>query len=284
MTLSLSPEIWIRSSYPLPQARLRLFCLPYAGGDASLFHAWPQLLPPDLQECIEICPIHLPGRAHRIREPLFTSIAELVDVLVPSDLRHSPLYPFLDKPFAFFGASLGGIISFEIARALDTRHQVSASAFCVAACRAPHLPGPYGIEGSDQVADADLIEQIRALGGTPEHLLSDERHLRLILPKVRADSLMAATYAYEPGIGLDCPITVCGAQDDGLVSLADLAAWQAHTPRSFRLYTFPGTHFFIRDAIPQTRVRFLDCFTRSLRDVLMSEYATDPGALLGTGL
>lgn len=284
MTRSLAPEIWVRSPYPLPQAKIRLFCLPYAGGDASLFHSWPQFLPPDLRESVEICPIHLPGRTHRIREDLFTSIAELVDVLVPDDLRQSPLFPFLDTPFAFFGASLGGIICFELAHALDSRHQLNPGAFCVAACRAPHLPGPYGIENSEKAADADLIEQIRALGGTPEHLLSDERYLRLILPKVRADSLMAATYAYEPDLSLDCPITVCGARDDELVSLPDLAAWQLHTQRAFRLYTFPGDHFFIRDAIPQIRVQFLECLTRSLRDVLVTAYPDDTAALLRAGL
>ena len=40
--------------------RLRLFCLPYGGGDASIFSHWTSQLPPG----IEICPIQFPGRGN----------------------------------------------------------------------------------------------------------------------------------------------------------------------------------------------------------------------------
>ncbi|MEO9028932.1 MAG: thioesterase domain-containing protein [Ktedonobacteraceae bacterium] len=270
MMFSLSPSAWVHCPLPLPQAQFRLFCLPYAGGDASLFHVWPQFLPPDMRDRIEICPIQLPGRANRIREPLFTSVAALIDALVPSELTRSPLAPFLDKPFGFFGASLGGIIAFEIVRTLDARHQINASALCIAACGAPHLPGLYGVRGAERVTDTNLVEQIRAFGGTPEIILSNERLLRLILPKIRADSLMAATYAYTPDLSLDCPITVCSGIDDRLVSLADLAAWQVHTHHAFHMYTFVGDHFFVRDATPPVRVQFLESLVRSLP---LPEYA-----------
>ncbi|GCE32135.1 hypothetical protein KDA_76190 [Dictyobacter alpinus] len=274
MTVSLSPSAWVRSPHPLPQAQLRLFCFPYGGGDASLFHAWPQALPPDVADHIEICPIQLPGRAHRIHEPLFTRLSSLIDVLVPQDLVASPLYPYLDKPFAFFGASLGGLLAFEIAHALDTRHQRSAVALCVAATRAPQFPGAYGIEGAEHLNDAELVEQIRVLGGTPEAILSNEKHLRLILPKIRADAMMAATYVYTPGLSLDCPITVCAGVNDGFISFAELAAWQAHTWQTFRMYTFAGDHFFVRDATPATRAQLLEYLARTVR------YALTPGTAL----
>ena len=271
MTVSLSPSAWVRSPRPLPQAQLRLFCLPYAGGDASLFHTWPQALPPDVADRIEICPIQLPGRAQRLHEPLFTRVSSLIDVLVPPDLTTSPMYPYLDKPFAFFGASLGGLLGFEIAHALDMRHQRSAAALFVAAARAPQFPGPYGIDGGEHLNDAELVEQIRALGGTPESILSNEKHLRLILPKIRADAMMAATYVYSPDLSLDCPITVCGAINDGFITFAELAAWQAHTRQTFRMYTFEGDHFFVRDATPSTRAQLLEYLARTVRGVLTPE-------------
>lgn len=266
-TLSLQPSDWVRSQRPLPQAALRLFCLPYGGGEASLFRNWPQALPPDLQDCIEICALQLPGRAHRLRErPLCTSLQALIELLVPSSLQKSPLAPYLDKPFAFFGASsFGGLICFELARALSLRHEREAVALCVAACRAPHLPGPYVLDESDQLSETELLHQLQAYGGTPAYILQDERLMELARPKLMADSLLTATYSYIPDLGPDCPILAVGGTDDAIVSMADLAAWQTHTRRAFRLYMLPGNHFFVRDAPVHVRAQLLEYICRPLR-------------------
>lgn len=82
---SFSPADWVRSPHPLPQADFRLFCLPYTGGDASLFQEWPVVLPDGLRERIEICSLSLPRRDHRLRErQLFTSLSALIDFLALS--------------------------------------------------------------------------------------------------------------------------------------------------------------------------------------------------------
>ncbi len=277
MTISLSPSDWVRSPHPLPQPALRLLCLPHAGGEASLFRTFPALLSPDLQERVEICPIQLPGRGHRLHEaPLFTSIPALIDVLVPSDLEASPLFPFVEKPFAFFGASsLGGILAFELAQALTNRHGREPLALLIASCRAPHLPGPYALEGSNHLADAELIEQIRAYGGTPEYILTDAPLMERILPKLRADALLQATYSYTPDLALNCPITVCIGREDAFVSLPECAAWQAHTSGAFRLHQFPGDHFFVRDAPQPIRAQLLEYLSRTLRTVMEAPCSQD---------
>ncbi|RAQ93959.1 thioesterase II family protein [Thermogemmatispora tikiterensis] len=262
--ISLDPAQWVRRPRRLSQPALRLFCLPYAGGDHTLFQRWPDLLPEAVRDHLEICPIQLPGRAHRIREyPLFTSMPMLINTLVPPTLAASPLAPWLDRPFAFFGASLGGLIAFELARALSTRHQLSPVALCVAACRAPHLPGPHPLEGMEHFSDEEVIEHVRALGGTPEYVLADARLLPVILPKLRADALLEATYAYVPDVALDCPITVCGGEQDVFVGLPELVAWQAHTYSTFRLQQFPGDHFFVRDAPARDRTLLLEQIVRA---------------------
>ena len=89
-------------------ARLRLFCFPYAGGGASIYHPWSKRLSGD----VEICPLYLPGRENRLREPCFKRLSSLVEELTDA-LTH-----FMDVPFAFFGHSMGALISFEVARRL----------------------------------------------------------------------------------------------------------------------------------------------------------------------
>src|SRR5687768_10798540 len=94
---------WIAYTRPNPHARLRLFCFPYAGGGASIFRRWSDELPPS----VEVCPVQLPGRENRLREPPFTRIDPLVRALAHA------LRPNLNRPFALFGHSMGALIGFE---------------------------------------------------------------------------------------------------------------------------------------------------------------------------
>ncbi|HET8840857.1 MAG TPA: thioesterase domain-containing protein, partial [Ktedonobacteraceae bacterium] len=88
---------WIAYHQASSQATLRLFCFPYAGGCASIFRTWIGHLPSE----VEVCPIQLPGRENRWKETPLTNLSELIQEILQS------LPPYLDKPFAFFGHSMG---------------------------------------------------------------------------------------------------------------------------------------------------------------------------------
>ncbi|HEY1351966.1 MAG TPA: thioesterase domain-containing protein, partial [Ktedonobacteraceae bacterium] len=45
------PGAWIMRYRPNEQARLRLFCFPYAGGRASIFRSWSEALPAEIELC-----------------------------------------------------------------------------------------------------------------------------------------------------------------------------------------------------------------------------------------
>jgi hypothetical protein len=53
-----STNPWFICRQPKPHAKLRLFCIPYAGGWTWNFQAWTK----NLLESVEVCPIQLPGR------------------------------------------------------------------------------------------------------------------------------------------------------------------------------------------------------------------------------
>src|SRR5262245_5024504 len=97
---------WVRSFSPRPDPRLRLWCLPHAGGSASMFRDWPGGLP----GAVEVGASQLPGREDRIAEPAVDDAAELADQL----WQH--VGPHLDRPYALFGHSMGALIAFELAR------------------------------------------------------------------------------------------------------------------------------------------------------------------------
>src|SRR5437868_14379522 len=99
---------WIVGARTNHGASLRLFCFPYAGGSSAIYHAWQRHLPPS----VEVCAVELPGRGGRHREEPFDRIEPLVEALAQA------LLPYLDRPFAFFGHSMGSLLSFELARLL----------------------------------------------------------------------------------------------------------------------------------------------------------------------
>ena len=227
---------WISFPAPKPQARARLFCLPYGGGTTATYFSWSKYLPAD----IELCPIRLPGRESRLKERPFSSLDPLVDELA------SALLPYLNKPFAIFGHSMGALISFELLKRLEGRYSSASTHLFVSSRRAAHLPDPD--PPVHQLKDSDLVAAVQSrYNGIPQVVLQNEDLLQLLLPMLRADFTLLGTYQYQGG-KLACPITAFGGQQDSQVTQADLAAWRGLTSSSFRLRIFQGGHFYLQNA------------------------------------
>jgi|SRR5580704_1612097 medium-chain acyl-[acyl-carrier-protein] hydrolase len=231
-------EPWIACRKPNPRACLRLFCLPYAGGSASIFHTWPDGLPAD----VEICPIQLPGRGSRLMERPFTQLLPLVEALAQD------LVPLLDVPFAFFGHSLGALVSFELARHLRSLYGIRPVRLIVSACRAPQFP--HRDRPIHTSPEREFLAQVRCLNGTPTELLEHEELMEIVLPLLRADFALYETYVYSNEPPLGCPISAFRGLQDRRVSHSDLDGWGDQTSAAFSLRTFPGDHFFLNTNQP----------------------------------
>jgi medium-chain acyl-[acyl-carrier-protein] hydrolase len=173
-------------------------------------------------------------------EPPFTSLEAMVQSIAEE------IEPYLDRPFAVFGHSMGALISFELVRLIAGRHRLSPFHLFVAACQAPHLPDPYPPLHS--LPDAELKAKLYRLNGTPAGVLDDSKLVQLLLPVLRADLEATETYSYQRGLRLSCPITVFGGLQEKRISRDLLYAWQEHTSSSCTLRMLPGDHFFIQSA------------------------------------
>jgi medium-chain acyl-[acyl-carrier-protein] hydrolase len=243
---------WIVRPKPNPQAHLRLFCFPYAGGGALVFRTWPDDLPPD----VEVCAVQLPGRESRLKEPLFTRLSPLVQTL------SHVLEPHLDVPFAFFGHSVGTLVSFELARQFRRQNAPGPVHLFVSGRWAPQLPDPY--PPIHQLPESEFVEELRRFNGTPELVLQHAELMALLLPILRADFEINETYVYTAGEPLDCPISAYGGLQDARASREGLEGWRVHTRGDFVLRVFPGDHFFLHSA----RSLVLQTLSRELTQLL----------------
>jgi medium-chain acyl-[acyl-carrier-protein] hydrolase len=233
------PSRWLLCFAPRPAARVRLFCFSHAGGGAAMYRAWLDALPPT----IELCAVQLPGRESRLREPAFTSMQRLVEALLPELMART------DRPYALFGHSMGALVAFEAARALQS---VSAlrqpHRLLVSGRRAPHLADTEA--PMHPLSDDAFVAEIRRrYGGIPDEVLRHRELLELLLPGLRADIAAIETHAFVPGPPLGCALSVFGGDADPRATREQLAAWQLHSDAATRLHVFSGDHFYLNDPV-----------------------------------
>lgn len=224
---------WVQPLSPArPHAGLRLFCIPYAGGGPLAFRGWSDLLP----ENIDVRAVQLPGRGARLREKPFTRLESLIAALAQA------LGPWLDRPFAIYGHSLGALLAYELTRTLR-RGGLHPARLFVSGQIAPHRPDPN--PKIHHEPDPVFLEEMKLLGGTPREVMECAELMQLLLPALRADFAVLETYEHQPQPPLECPITAFGGHDDPRVQPADLEAWRELTRAECRLVMLPGDHFFI---------------------------------------
>ncbi|MGW1374184.1 thioesterase II family protein [Streptomyces sp. NPDC002446] len=227
---------WLISQQPSPYAEFRLFCFPYAGGSASAYHQWPGLAP----SAVQVCAVELPGRGIRLEEAACHSFGPLIRDLADR------IEPLLKGPFAFFGHSMGGLVAYELTRALRERGAPQPRHLFVSASATPGSPPRRrSLHGA---SDAEVVEELVDLGGTPQWVLSDQELMALAVPTLRADYAALGSYDHRPGAPLEVPITVFGGRADTVVPPADLHGWQRLSTAGSRLRLYPGDHFFLNDA------------------------------------
>jgi len=228
---------WIRCPKPRPDARVRLFCIPHAGGGAATFRLWQDQLPGD----VEVRAIQLPGRENRLLEKPFTEVETIVEEL------SLLIRPDLDRTYAVFGHSMGALIAFELIRQLRLHGAELPEVLLASGYRAPQvrLPGaPIHL-----LPNSEFLEEVqRRYDAVPREALENAELMELLLPTLRADIAVCDSYVYRDDDPLPLPIVALGGEHDGQVGVRDLEAWKEQTSGSFGVQQFPGDHFYLQTA------------------------------------
>lgn len=240
---------WIYTPRPLAAPRLRLVCLPFAGGGSATYRGWEDGLPDDVELTIVIPP----GRERRLFEPPVSDALQLV-----AQVRQA-LDPLLDRPFALFGHSMGALLSFELARALQREGGPTPERLFISAHRAPHRPYPR--PPVSDLSATEFAEVLREFNGTPNEVLESTELFELLLPALRADFAVCETYVHREASPLECPIDVLCGRLDRDVTAENVVGWDAQTRAECQEHWFDGDHFFLNDQ----RAALLELVAQRLR-------------------
>lgn len=229
----LQPNNWIVIPKPNRSAKIKLFCLPFAGGNTSAFRTWGHHLP----DYIEVNAVEIPGRGHRLAEPLTTVMEHLV-FGIAKGIREQ-----IDRPFALFGHSMGALVGFELAHYLKEHFNTDAAHLFFSGHGAPDTLSPK--KPMYNLPEAEFLEIIKSYNGMPKEVLDHIELMHLMIPVLRSDFQICETYTYHRHRkNLDSPLTIFAGLDDRWSPKTDLEAWQKHSSGPFNLRMFPGDHFY----------------------------------------
>jgi surfactin synthase thioesterase subunit len=215
----------------------KLYIFPHAGGSAQYYVPFAKAFTSDIKRIA----VQYPGRGGSHDLGAFTSIEDLADrvcaMLGPLDQSNGRV--------AFFGHSMGALLSFEVARRFDEAGNPVAALF-VSASGAP------GRVGYDHIGESDrgLLDAVSEMTGVNPEFLENEEFAAKILPTLRGLKAIA-NYECPPDAKVSCPIFAYHGDDDPVATAEKVAPWAERTTAEFSARMFPGHHFYLNDHLSE---------------------------------
>jgi surfactin synthase thioesterase subunit len=229
----------------------RLFCIPYAGGSASMYRQFTASTPAWLQ----VVPIELPGRGRLVKEPLASSLVELAGLIATTIGQTS------DKPYAIFGHSLGALLAYQATAMLGASGIPQQPLRLYLSGVTPPFLGRERPPLSN-MDEATLLKYMRAFEGTPEAILNDPSIRAFLLPILRSDFRLVEQFQLNEPLRIQVPLTVLWGNEDPATPEPDMLQWERAAAGDFLIRSYPGGHFFLnRPEIMADIVRDLEQFS-----------------------
>jgi surfactin synthase thioesterase subunit len=200
---------------------------------------------------VEVCPVQPPGRENRFHEPHITRMPQMVAQAA------EVLAPYLDRPFALFGHSVGAMTAFELTRHLRRQGLPAPEWLFLSGHSAVDLPRRR--PAVSHLARAEFTEAMREVFEVDPALLDHKELMDVVFPTLRADYELDETAPFADEPPLDLPLSAFGGAGDPEATEAEIEDWGRHTTGPFRHRMLPGKHMFINTS----------------RDALLAELARD---------
>ncbi|MFD7657540.1 thioesterase II family protein [Actinosynnema sp. NPDC059797] len=226
-------SLWVRRS-TRPSPAVRLVCVPYGGGGASVYRSLADRLP----DSIEVLALQPPGREDRSREDPPERLRGLVRAAAIA------LRPFCTADYVLYGHCAGALLAYEVALEMGGRFGLWPRRLIAAAQPAPHLPPPG--PPLHELPDDRLLDVVRQRGGLPDAVLANAELLSFLLPVIRSDFTLWERYEHRHRRrALPCPVTTLRGRDDEVVRPELCEPWREHTTGGWDHHEVDGDHYFI---------------------------------------
>ncbi len=217
--------------------KVKLFCIPYAGGSATVYNQWKSLL----NKSIELCPLELKGRGKRFGAGFYNDFDDAVNdlfELVKNDLDHSE--------FAIWGHSMGSLLAYELGQKILAEKQKDPVHIFFSG-RKPPYPLKL-VRFVHKLSDEEFKKEVLKYGGNTKEIFEDKNLASLFLPILRADFRVLETYKFkENRRKFECDISVLYSSEDETTKPDEINEWASVTQKNCKIYDFNGGHFFIND-------------------------------------
>lgn len=220
---------------------MKMFCLPHAGGSATVYTKWKKYL----DENIELQPVELSGRGSRMNEPLYSSLNEAIDDA--AEVIKSKIYS--EEDYIIYGHSMGAAIAYEVCcKFLKDNIKLPKNLF-LSGRQCPFID--RDVEEIYKLNDEEFEKYILSLDGTPKEVFQDKELSKIFVPIIRSDYKNIETFkSINKTTVLPLPITVLNGCKDDLTD-EEINGWSKFTNKEFKRFDFDGGHFFLHDKISE---------------------------------
>lgn len=239
---------WFQFFPGVTEPKIQLFCIQHAGsGNASIFHAWLDLMPPDISLYIAC----FPKRLDRFKQIIPLNMSSLIQELADD------MGTVINRPWAVFGHGMGGVVAHELVLELFQRGISQPNLLAISGRGAPQF---HQMGTLHQLSDETLCQELIRLDDSNENILYHQDLRKFLLPKIRANYRLIETYRAVPTGILSCPLAVFWGAGDWELSEEAIMGWKVWSEGYFHQRSFSGGHFYLnnhREAVVNTLYELL---------------------------
>jgi surfactin synthase thioesterase subunit len=211
---------------------MKIFFFHHAGGDQYAFKNFKPLV--QQHDWKGVYYDH-PGHGERFSETLLSDIHQIAHETFESNKEK------FTGDFAFFGVSMGTLVSFIVAQKLMAENLSMPKHFFAASrkCPASHRTHPKAAH----LDSDDFWRVIANYGGCPPALIEHVELREVYEPIIRADFKALEDYEHLNYPKLKVPATILFGKEDHFKK-EELLSWQNHFQDTIEIIDFEGGHFF----------------------------------------
>lgn len=212
-----------------------LFCIPYAGGSATVYMQWKQIL----GNHIELYPVELAGRGARYDEPHYSNFTSMRNDLAVQIKQYAG-----NNQYAIFGHSMGAVLAYELNYLLTEEGFPQPVHLFLSGRPAPvQNAGRKGL--LSRLVSEKLGELFHKNEGIPVEIAKRPELAKKFRQVLKSDLRIMNSYDFKAKQAkINCPVTIfSGKQDE--ISETELLAWKDHSNNDCKIIWLNGDHFFL---------------------------------------